>query len=62
METFDIERTCKWHKGKAECHEAIYCSFELWADGYSGAENPSNNYCESCHNVHHPPCCDHCCA
>ena len=54
----------KWHK-KEECDT------HNWPDGYGfrtherildREEYTRPEFCRSCAPIHHPPCCDYCCA
>ena len=57
----------KWHK-KEECDT------HNWPDGYdnhhpnelkarpAGIIHSRPEFCKSCAPIHHPPCCDYCCA
>ena len=49
----------KWHK-KEEC------DIRNWPDGYDNHHSDElrkrPEFCRSCAPIHHPPCCDYCCA
>ena len=42
-------------------HKKGFCNSRDWPGGYN-YEKPDNGFCASCVDVHHPPCCDYCCA
>ena len=57
----------KWHKVES-------CDIHSWPDGYEDSPDREfgvsqlvgkytrPEFCRSCAGIHHPPCCDFCCA